>query len=114
MNMKHFFAPSAWRLGGAARRAATALLLCVLTMTVQTAWAETVTTNYVDAKGTTHTGITATVLTGSETTLEAGTWYYLRTSIAYAHALTLGDGEVTLILGNGATMSFPQADIVAL
>ena len=57
MNTKHFFAPSAWRLGGAAnplpcrggagvgsvtllRRAATALLLCVMTMTVQTAWAQ--------------------------------------------------------------------------
>jgi hypothetical protein len=40
MNMKKFFAPSAWRLGGAARRAATALLLCVMTMTVQTAWAQ--------------------------------------------------------------------------
>ena len=40
MNMKHFFAPSAWRLGGAVRRAATMLLLCVMTMTVQTAWAQ--------------------------------------------------------------------------
>ena len=115
MTIKEFFAPSAWRLGGASvRRAATALLLCVLTMTVQTAWADTVETYYVDADGTTHTGITATVLTGSETSLEAGTWYYLQTSIAYDHALKLGNGEVTLILGNGATMSFPQADIIAL
>ena len=40
MNNKNFFAPSAWRLEGAARRVATALLLCVMTMTVQTAWAE--------------------------------------------------------------------------
>ena len=38
MNKKNFFAPSAWRLGGAARRAATALLMMVLTAT--TAWAE--------------------------------------------------------------------------
>ena len=40
MNNKNFFTPSAWRLEGAARRVATALLLCVMTMTVQTAWAE--------------------------------------------------------------------------
>ena len=39
MNMKNFFAPSAWRLGGASvRRAATALL--VMMLTAMTAWAQ--------------------------------------------------------------------------
>jgi hypothetical protein len=38
MNKKHVFAPSAWRLGGAVRRAATMLL--VMMLTAMTAWAQ--------------------------------------------------------------------------
>ena len=61
MNMKNFFAPSAWRLGGAVRRAATALLLCVLTMTVQTAWAQS--GNWSDFKATSFSSINESVKT---------------------------------------------------
>ena len=66
MNMKNFFAPSAWRLGGAARRAATALLLCVLTMTVQTAWAQS--GNWSDHKASAFSTINESVKTISITT----------------------------------------------
>ena len=56
--IKDFFAPSAWRLGGAVRRAALTLLMMVLT--TMTAWAEseTVDTYFVDADGTRHDNIT--------------------------------------------------------
>ena len=70
--------------------------------------------SYMLADGTTLEHDGCTVLNGSETTLEAGVWYYLSHDIHYDHSLTLGNGEVTLILGNGATMSFPQANIAAL
>ena len=51
MNQKHFFAPTAWRLGGASlRRAAITLLLTVVT--TATAWAQTTEpVSYIDADG---------------------------------------------------------------
>ena len=80
MNKKNFFAPSAWRLGGASvRRAATALLLCVMTMTVQTAWAENVQTYYIDENGTRH-DVNATELTGTGT-LTADQWYVVNSDV---------------------------------
>ena len=64
----------------------------------------TVTTYYVDADGTRHDDITATVLTGGETTLAPGT-YLVNSNITYTSTLTLGNGEVNIILADGKKMS---------
>lgn len=84
-----------------ARRVAMMLLLMMLT--TASAWAETVTTNYVDADGTLHDNITATVLTGNETEIGGG-WYVVDHDITYTSPLII-TGDVTLILANGKTMS---------
>ena len=83
------------------RRAAAALLVTML-MTM-TAWADTVTTYYVDENGTRHDNIIATVLTGSETSLGAG-WYVVNNNISYTGTITL-TGDVNIILGDGKTMT---------
>jgi hypothetical protein len=59
--------------------------------------------NYIDGDSVVHTCSNFTMLTGNETTLEAG-WYVVYDSIAYDHALTL-NGDVNLILCNGKTMT---------
>ncbi len=59
--------------------------------------------NYVDGNGETHTCINYTVLTGGETSLEEG-WYVVDSDISYNSTLTL-NGDVTLILCNGKTMT---------
>ena len=111
MNMKNFFAPSAWRLGGAARRAATALLLCVMTMTVQTAWAETVTTYYVDENGTRH-DVNATVLTGTGT-LTANQWYVVNSDVTIDNSSgqIYSYGNIKLILADGKTFTISSNNI---
>jgi hypothetical protein len=82
----------------------------MLTMTVQTAWAETATTYYVDATGTRHENFTATVLTGGEaTTLSAG-WYVVNSDITYTGTVTI-TGDVTIILGNGCTMNIGTSEV---
>ena len=60
-------------------------------------------TFYVDENGTS-TNVTATTLTGGETTLAAGT-YLVNSNITYDHTLKLGDKMVNIILANGKTMS---------
>ena len=127
MNKKNFYAPSAWRLGGASvRRAATALLLCVMTMTVQTAWADTETVSYIDADGAEQT-VTATVLTGDVTAdglstdvygdilIPAG-WYVVKNSkdgvdASYTAQLryTGDNGTIHLILADGAEMTVSES-----
>ena len=64
MNKKKFFAASAWRLGGAMRRAAMALLLCMLT--AMTAWANDAVT-YIDMDGNQQTVTEYTEVTESMT-----------------------------------------------
>ena len=59
--------------------------------------------NYVDGDGERHICTDYTVLTGDETTLNAG-WYAVDHDITYDSTLTLND-DVTLILCNGKTMS---------
>ena len=61
-------------------------------------------TYYVDENGTRHDNVTASVLTGSETTLAAGT-YLVNSDITYDHTLKLGNGTVNIILADGKTMS---------
>ena len=61
-------------------------------------------TYYVDENGTRHDNVTASVLTGGETTLEAGT-YLMNSDITYDHTLKLGNGTVNIILADGKTMS---------
>ena len=76
-----------------------AMTLLVMMLTTVTAWA----TDYIDENGQ-EQSVTATVLTGNETTLEAG-WYVVNSNITYDHALQLGDGDVNIILANGKKMS---------
>ncbi|MBR5725867.1 MAG: hypothetical protein IKX56_03935, partial [Muribaculaceae bacterium] len=59
--------------------------------------------HYMDADSVLHTRSDFTVLTGDETTLEAG-WYVVDHDITYDTTLTL-NGDVTLILCNGKTMT---------
>ena len=59
--------------------------------------------NYIDGDSITHTRNDFTVLTGNETTLNEG-WYVVYNDIAYDSTLTL-NGDVTLILCNGKTMT---------
>ena len=64
----------------------------------------TVTTSYVDASGTLHDGVEAVPLNNAMTTLPTGT-YVVNSDVAYTGTVTLS-GNVTLILGDGCTMSF--------
>ena len=63
-----------------------------------------VTTSYVDASGTLHENVIAIPLDNTMTTLAAG-WYVVNSDVAYTGTVTLS-GDVTLILGDGCTMSF--------
>ena len=111
MNMKNFFAPSTWRLGGAARRAATALLLCV--MTCATAWASVPQGyDYIDASGTTHNtamdGIgendNPTVINSTNKPTTLSGWYVVSGNVNYTETVTLSD-NTTIILADGAHLS---------
>lgn len=66
-------------------------------------------TYYVDENGTRHDNVTASVLTGSETTLAAGT-YLVNSDITYEHTLKLGNGTVNIILADGKKMSIGTLD----
>ena len=59
--------------------------------------------NYIDGDGVVHTCNNFTILTGDETTLETG-WYVADRDLTYNSTLTL-NGDVTLILCNGKTMT---------
>ena len=89
------------------QRLSVTLLVMVLTMAAQKAWADTENVTYVDADGNTQT-ITATVLTGSESDLYAG-WYVVNSDITYTSKVTLY-GDMNLILVDGKTMSIGTAD----
>ena len=79
---KDIFAPLASGLG-ATRRAAMLLLVMMLTMTAQTAWAETINgVSYIDENGQPQTANNVTVLTGSETSLQPG-WYVVNSTINF-------------------------------
>lgn len=52
--------------------------------------------------------VEATVLEGHETTLSGG-WYVCKTTLAYDHTVTL-NGEVNIIIADGATMAIGTAD----
>ena len=96
-------------------RAATALLLCVLTMTVQTAWAENVQTYYIDENGTRH-DVTATVLTGNESyigTSNQTKWYVVNSNINYSSSLNCY-GNVNIILADNKTMTVNSSTINAV
>ncbi len=87
------------------------LTLLMMLLTTMTAWAETVTTYYVDADGTRHDNITATVLTsGGATTLSAG-WYVVNSDITYTGTVTL-DGDVNIILANEAHMNIGTSNSI--
>ena len=62
-----------------------------------------VTTSYVDASGTLHENVIAIPLDNTMTTLAAG-WYVVNENVDYTGQITLG-GDVTLILGDGKTMT---------
>ena len=91
-------------------RAALTLLVMVLTMTAQTAWAQTINgVSYIDANGVAQTADNVTVLTGSETSLTPG-WYVVNSTVNYTTsaspgAVQLGDGEYHIILADGGKMN---------
>ena len=68
----------------------------------------TVTTSYVDASGTLHENVQAIPLNNAMTTLPAGT-YVVNSDVAYTSGITT-TGDVTLILGDGKTMSVTTTD----
>ena len=81
-----------------------AAMTLALIMTCATAWAQTTeTVSYIDANGQTQT-VTATVLTSSETSLDAG-WYVAKGTLNFTHCLRLSNGDVTLILADGCSMN---------
>ena len=82
------------------------MTLMLVMLTATTAWAETVETYYVDADGTRH-DVTATVLTGGESSLGSDgttTWYVVNSNISHTGTVTLG-GDVNIILCDGKTMT---------
>ena len=79
-----------------------AALLLLVMITTATAWAIDGIT-YIDENGETKTVNNVTVLTDGSTTLVPG-WYVVSSDITITGTVTL-DGDVTLILADGATMS---------
>ena len=71
-------------------------------LTPDLSYAPEITVSYVKADGTTDTH-QAKVLTGNETTLDAG-WYVVISNINYTGTVSLA-GDVTIILADGKTMS---------
>ena len=59
--------------------------------------------NYLDADGTTQTCLNYTVLTGSESELAEG-WYVAEGNVSFDHQLSASDGDIHLILKDGAVM----------
>ena len=106
-------ARAATALAQAARRATAALAIILLTMTAQTARADTETVSYIDADGNAQT-VTATVLTGNEEPskwgyieLAAG-WYVVKDDISYTNQITYASyptGTIHIILADGAQMA---------
>ena len=59
--------------------------------------------NYLAADGTTQTCLNYTVLTGSESELAEG-WYVAEGNVSFDHQLSASDGDIHLILKDGAVM----------
>ena len=78
-------------------------MLLMMMLTTATAWAETATVSYIDADGETQKSVTATVLTGSETSLDAG-WYVGNSNISHEGKIDC-NGDVNIILADGYTMT---------
>ena len=64
---------------------------------------ETASVTYVGANGETQTCASATILTGSSTSLAAG-WYVVNADVTIVERISVS-GSVNLILGNGATLT---------
>ena len=107
MTIRRLFAGVAATLALMERRAATALLLMLLT--TASAWSEDGVT-YMDADGTAHTQDGVTVINSSNmpTSLAEG-WYVVTENVNYTSKITLY-GDVTLILANGITMNIATSD----
>ena len=86
-----------------------ALIFTLCIMSCVTAYAETVSTTYIDENGNTQT-VDATALTGDERLLPEG-WYVVKENISYNNrTLLLGpNADVRIILANGGTMSINNA-----
>ena len=78
--------------------------LLLMLLTTATAWAETETVSYIDADGKTQT-VTATVLEGGGATTLATGWYVAKGTVSYTGKVSLGSGDINLILADGATMN---------
>ena len=96
---------------GTLQRLSVALLTLVMTLTAQTAWAETINgVSYIDENGATQTANNVTVLTGNETPNSDGDieltpgWYVVNSTITYKSTVTF-DGDVNIILADGGQMN---------
>ena len=86
------------------------MVLLLTLLTAATAWAQTTeSVNYIDENGATQT-VTATVLTGSETSINSG-WYVVKSDISYTSALNVAAlADVCLILCDGKTMNIGSSN----
>ena len=67
------------------------------------------TVTYMKADGTSDTH-EAIALDETMTSLDAGKWYYVGKNIDYTQTVRLGDGEVTILLGDGKTMNIGSSE----
>ena len=88
------------------RRAAMTILLAMLTMTAQTAWARDVT--YIDENGNQKTGSAIVLNGGGATTLNAGL-YVVESNITYTGTVTLAH-DVKIVLMDGCTMNIGTSE----
>ena len=108
MTIKDSFAPRAWEQGGAVRRAAMTLLLCVLTAT--TAWANDAVT-YIDMNGVTQTVTDYTEVTSAMTADANGNinWtsgtYVVKTSVTLSGSISFTSNVINLIVCDGKTLT---------
>ena len=96
---------------GTLQRLSVALLTLVMTLTAQTAWAETINgVSYIDENGATQTANNVTVLTDAMTALTPG-WYVVNSTITYESTVTLNnEGAYHIILADGGKMNIGSSE----
>ena len=96
---------------GTLQRLSVALLTLVMTLTAQTAWADTINgVSYIDADGTAKTANNVTVLTNAMTALTPG-WYVVNNTVNYTNTVTMEtQGEYHIILADGGKMNIGSSN----
>ena len=96
---------------GTLQRLSVALITLVMTLTTQTAWADTINgVSYIDADGTAKTANNVTVLTNAMTALTPG-WYVVNNTVNYTNTVTMEtQGEYHIILADGGKMNIGSSN----